>query len=311
MRYIILIFLILIIPTDIRAQQDPIQINASLNVINITPYAKYYDRQMWDFALQNNSNASLEIILTRTRHAGFSAWQNVNATRIVSPLRLFDSDDIEYAPPLTHYDRIAFSMPPRAVKSFTFVNNTPEHNKVHMQIWLWSPNAHAKFEQRRTIVRIVQLGLFFLFVLIALPYMLWRRSMMASIVFTCAGLIAGAYIFIWYSDIALMLNLPPLNIIGLPQLIIVLIISALFLFVMAHIYGIYRSSVTRYWRKVLLLLDIIIVLASLGYGLNHYRGWILGPMTSDILESTWLILAYGLIVSIFFMPSHRRLTGRH
>lgn len=308
--HIVVALVILVLPHEAHGLdvRDPIQVEPALSVIDITPYvhrmrhhpSAYF--QSMSFALQNIGNASIDMILTRPEVTGVMLPMHPDMS---TQLRLFNSEDTEYMSPAYVRDRIEFSLPPNAVQSFTLILSESAAQFSDERLWLWSSGARAKFDRRRLSARAFQTLLIGIFIGTAFLVVLLRRSLTAGIMVTSASVLSLAPLLIWQASLATSLGFGQLDVQIVPSVILLLILLAVGIFILGHIYGVSRSREVNYWRWALFFLDANIILTIGFYAIHLYRPWFLGPFTSDVFEGLFTILICGFCFSVIFMPARR------
>lgn len=237
---------------------DPLRLREDFQVLELHPYLSDRQDDRAIFSIQNGASTETDLLITRAAPLDlFAAFmpQGQNG----AALRLFSSDDREFAAKPGLAGELAFSVPAGAVQSFYLlgVGQAPV-------LYLWSPEGRAAFEARRQTFHATLLLFLSIGFVLAVTVGIYRRSRRAVYAVIMGGGLMVLLASLWMRDV-----LPDegmfvdwqanrLTIIGFSFAI------GVAMSVLAHVNLVIKQIMHRnYWTRVIIVTDIWLV-ASIG-----------------------------------------------
>lgn len=290
----VLIILFALFPAPPARAVDGVVVSNSVRVVELTRHMRRLAPDMLEFAIQNTSKTavSFELILSQP-----DPFHHIFLREPYSPpnLRLIASDDSETTSAPSQPNRINIHLTPGAVQRFILQGQI----RPQTGFWLWNPTYKAQSEARtkqfqRTIYATLAI-LGFLSVPVAVKRRRKRLFLIPIITFGFIFLfflrwsVADNQLWqgqIWQGEGGVNL-----------RIIIILLVLLIMLahLMLAHFILTYRAARAvlwierRYWRTVMVCVDIVLVIVTMGWLVQYFVPYFAGIATRESLE---LILAF-------------------
>ncbi len=299
MRYLFsLLFFFAMVNTAQAA--DPLRLDDSFRVLELTPYMATSEKGGQTFAIQNSGSSTLNLVLVRPPLNDLAVALGVQGGSRQA-LRLFSSDDREFATLTGASNGLVFTVPPSVVQSFYLLNHPDK-----TALYLWSPDElAAHISGRQTFHAGV---LFLLTILFALSLMMtiYQRSRRGAYALTMGGSLFVLLGCLWMRDV-----LPdPQDFAGLlmyrTQAIQLAFGLGVLMSIVAHLNLVIRFAINRnYWTRVIIIADIgFLALASL-WTLQVVSPDFAGLISSEMGDITLAMICGTIFLGAFFIPDRR------
>ena len=267
---------------------DVVLVSSNMRYIDLTRHIKQVKPGIYDFAIQNTGDETMYLTLELSRPDIFHIATNPRLN-VPFNLRLISSDDSEIAPRDAMDNEIDWEVPPGAVRRYILNGDIPTKTKF----WLWNPDYKSETQQKRFYFhQFVLVALIFVATLaLVVAYLRNRRRLIIPSVF------ALSFVVIMLVRWQIFMNYLDLN-----DLRIAMALMSLAL-IIAHL-SMMRVSVIseRYWRRVILNVDLILLFVIFGWVAHYFYPGFLGAMTVDWLEMFLVIpsilLCLAVVISI-------------
>ena len=267
---------------------DVVLVSSNMRYIDLTRHIKQVKSGIYDFAIQNTGDETMYLTLELSRPDIFHIAANPRLN-VPFNLRLFSSDDSEIAPRDAMDNEIDWEVPPGAVRRYILNGDIPTKTRF----WLWNPDYKSEIEQKRfyfhqfvlfTLIFVASLAL-------VVAYLRHRRRLIIPSMF------ALSFVVIMLVRWQIFRNYLDLN-----DLRIAMALMSLAL-IIAHLSMIRVSAISeRYWRRVILNVDLILLCVIFGWVAHYFSPGFLGVMTVDWLEMFLVIpsilLCLAVVISI-------------
>ena len=180
LQFIVLAVALLAAPTLSLAPvqaSDPLRLKEDFRLLDLSPYMRTTDDGGKAFAVQNGGTRNLSLIIERPPQNDLAVAVGLVPNNH-SPLRLFSSDDREFAARPGHPERLQFNVPPNAVQSFYLPAGLLAD--AHGDLYLWSPSEYSAHENRRQTFRSSLMLLLSVLTIAAIAATIIRRSRRAA-----------------------------------------------------------------------------------------------------------------------------------
>ena len=287
--------------TPVRAASavDVVLVSNQLRVMNVSDTMVRMRPNETEFAVQNTSDVVLVFELHITgRDIFHQAVLGYHDNAPPTPYRLVSSDDQETTSAPQHPHRLPIALMPGEVKRFLLIGETPAHAKF----WFWDRNYHKSFEQNQAVFRQILLVSLAVFAFLCVPaaYRLKRWRLILPAFFALS--IGGVLYLRW--EAAQLAN-------GLAYLRFLLLVGLAYV-VFAH-RALLRLPWTerRYWRTVVLSIDVLLFLCVLGWVTLYFESDFLDSISTEWLEFALAMTALLLCLAsnlYFLFPGRSKLT---
>lgn len=158
---------------------DAVRLDDDLKVVHLAPYMQAAEEGRAVFALRNSTKETLTLELHDPAPSALAVALGLPPRRH-GLTRLFSSADEEFP---AASDRIAFTIPAGEVRSFVVFAEAGFADLPTAALWLWTPEARERFEQRRFTMQMLTLGLLAAALLAALLLVVsgWRATPVAGV----------------------------------------------------------------------------------------------------------------------------------
>lgn len=234
---------------------DPLRLTETFRVLKLSPYMRAAEDGGHIFSVQNAGTEQLELILHHLPQNGLAIALGLKSASF-DILRLFSSDDREFAGAPGALEKLRFTVPSGQVQSF-YLPGIEE--TLTPELYLWSPEALAAYESSRQTFHSAVLLLLFVLLFVALGVTLMRRSRRAVYAAVMAGGLMVLLGALWMRDVLpdneqfqfLLVN-------RLDAIRVALGLGAL-MSLIAHLNLIVRQIPNRnYWTRVIIVSDIML-----------------------------------------------------
>ena len=263
---------------------DVVLVSGTMRYVDLTQHMNRVDKGHYDFAIQNTGDETMYLTLELSRPDIFHIATN---PRLDMPfnLRLISSDDTEIAPVNASDNEIDWEVPPGAVRRYILNGDIPAKTRF----WLWNPDYQAEIEQRRFYFhQFVLVALVFVAMLaLVVGYLRDRKRLMIPSMF------ALCFVVIMLVRWQIFMNILDLN-----ELRLAMALMSLAL-IIAHLSMMNMSAISeRYWRRVILNVDVILLGVIFSWVAHYFYPGFLGAMTVDWLEMFMVIPSILLCLAV-------------
>ncbi|MGC6476156.1 MAG: hypothetical protein ACON41_05915 [Parvibaculales bacterium] len=296
---ILISYFLATLPVKAASGVDVVLVSNQLRVMNVSDTMVRLRPNETEFAVQNTSDVALVFDLHITgRDIFHQAVLGYRENAPVTPYRLVSSDDQETTSVRQFPNRLPISLMPGEVKRFLLIGETPTRAKF----WIWDRNYHKKFEQNQTVFRQILLSSLAVFGFLCVPaaYRLKRWRLLLPAFFSLS--IGGILYLRWEATHFTY---------GLVFLRLLLLVGLAYV-VFAH-RALLRLPWTerRYWRTVVLSIDILLFLCVLGWVTLYFQSDFLDSISTEWLEFALAMTAILLCLAsnlYFLFPGRSKLT---
>jgi hypothetical protein len=252
----LLVWAVLIAPVH---ASDPLRLKDNFRLLDVSPYMQNTANGGHVFAVQNGGSQTLNLILKRLPQNDLAVALGLSPTAPPA-LRLFSSDDREFASKPGQSELLRFDVPANAVQSFYLPPGTL--GATPQGLYLWSPSEHAAQENRRQTFRSSLMLLLAVLTVAAIAASVMRRSRRAAFAVVMGLGLSTLLGSLWMRDIA------PVSLEYLLADRVFLIRLALGIGVvmslLAHVNLLLREVLNRnYWTRVIIVTDILLAASAL------------------------------------------------
>lgn len=238
---------------------DPLRLKDNFRLLDVSPYMQNTANGGHVFAVQNGGSQTLNLILKRLPQNDLAVALGLSPTAPPA-LRLFSSDDREFASKPGQSELLRFDVPANAVQSFYLPPGTL--GAIPQGLYLWSPSEHAAQENRRQTFRSSLMLLLAVLTVAAIAASVMRRSRRAAFAVVMGLGLSTLLGSLWMHDIA------PVSLEYLLADRVFLIRLALGIGVvmslLAHVNLLLREVLNRnYWTRVIIVTDILLAASAL------------------------------------------------
>lgn len=258
-RFFSLLLAIMVIPASPASASDPLRLKDNFRLLDLSPYMRTADDGGYVFAVQNGGSQNLSLIIKRLPQNDLAVALGLVPPSL-PPLRLFSSDDREFAAKPGQPDFLAFDAPANALQSFYLPPGlvTPAFSGLY----LWSPAEHAAQENRRQTFRSSVMLLLSVLAVAAIAASIIRRSRRAVYAVVMGLGLSVLLGSLWMRDIAPV----PYSSFIADRFTIIRIALALgvFMSLLAHVNLVIRVTLNRnYWTRVIIVSDILLLSSAI------------------------------------------------
>lgn len=277
---------------------DPLRLKDGFRLLDLPPYMRAAENGGHVFSVQNAGSQSLPLIIERLPQNDLAI-----ALGLVPPsrptLRLFASDDREFAAKPGNPDALAFEVPPNAVQSFYLPSGLAMPKQTGL--YLWSPAEHAAHENRRQTFRSSVILLLSPLAVAALISTINRRSRRAAYAVVMGLGLTVLLGSLWMRDI-----LPvSLEFLLADRLNVIRIALGLgvFMSLLAHVNLVIRQILNRnYWTRVIIITDIMLLSAGALCLVQIYIPDFAGLLSAELANMALAITCASVFLGAVFVP---------
>ncbi len=277
---------------------DPLRLKENFRLLELSPYMRTTEDGGKVFAIQNGGTRNLSLIIERLPQNDLAV-----AVGLVSsnhpPLRLFSSDDREFAARPGHPERLQFDVPPNAVQSFYL----PAGLLVgaHDDLYLWSPAEYSAHENRRQTFRSSLMLLLSVLTVAAIATTILRRSRRATYAVVMGLGLTVLLGSLWMRDIVPMqfeyLMAERLNAIRIA------LAMGVFMSLLAHVNLVIRQIVNRnYWTRVIIISDMLLISSALAWATQIYNPDFAGLLSVELAHMGLAATGASVFLGAIFVP---------
>lgn len=303
MRVLLTLLVVLSALSGAAKASDPLRLRDNFQVLELHPYFSQANGDGVIFSIQNGGSANLDLVLSRATPLDL-VTAFVSQWRAQPPLRLFSSDDREFAAIPGEGGELGFSVPAGQVQSFYLPNVSAQ-----TVVYLWSPEGLAAHEARtRTFhagVLLLLAGLLGLAILVTL----YRRSRRAGY-----ALVMGASLIVLLASLWMRDMLPDDARFESWRANRLVIIQASFalgvaMSVLAHVNLVIRQIIHRnYWTRVIIVTDIWLVISIGLWGWQAIDPGYAGLISAQLGHIFMALTCASVLLGAVFVPD-RKLRG--
>ena len=282
---------------------DPLRLNENFRLLELTSYMRAVDGGGHVFAVQNGGSEELSLIL---HHLPQNDLALALGLQSAAPplLRLFSSDDREFAGRPGASEKLTFTVPEGQVQSF-FLPPLDAADTVP-QLFLWSPEALSAYESSRQTFHSTILLLLSLLSLLAIGVAVVRRSRRAAYAVVMGGGLMVLLGSLWMRDVLPGGGLDYLLVNRLDAIRIALAIGAL-MSVLAHLNLVVKNIVNRnYWTRVIIVSDIILSSFAIFWIWQIYAPNFAGLLSVELSQMALAMTCATVLLGAVFVPDRRQ-----
>jgi hypothetical protein len=281
---------------------DPLRLNENFRLLDLTSYMRPVDGGGHVFAVQNGGGEDLALIL---HHLPQNDLARAIGLQAAAPplLRLFSSDDREFAGQPGASEKLKFTVPAGQVQSFFLPPLEPKD--AVPQLFLWSPEALSAYEGSRQTFHSTVLLLLSLLSLLAIGVAVVRRSRRAAYAVVMGGGLMVLLGSLWMRDVLPRGSLDYLLVNRLDSIRIALAIGAL-MSVLAHLNLVVKHIVNRnYWTRVIIVSDIILSSFAIFFIWQIYAPNFAGLLSVELSQMALAMTCATVLLGAVFVPDRR------
>ncbi len=284
---------------------DPLRLDESFGLLHLNPYMKQAETATngesgMVFAIQNSGSQPLDLVLRRAPLNDLAVALGLQSGSR-PPLRLFSSDNREFAGQTGNDAGLVFFIPAGEVHSF-FLPNIPADEVIY----LWSPEQLAAHQAGQRTFYSTMLLLLSLLLVLAIIAAVIRRSRRATYGVTMGGGLLVMLASLWLRDI--LPDGSSFESLLAYRLSIIRIALGLgvFMSILAHVNLVIRLAVNRnYWTRVIIFADMTLVATG-----SLWTAEILAPAFAGVVSAELgdiaLAMTCGIVLlGAFFVPDRR------
>lgn len=281
---------------------DPLRLKEGFRLLKLTPYMRALESGGHVFAVQNGSSQDLQLVLHRPPENNLAIALGLQpASRPV--LRLFSSDDREFAGAPGAPEKLSFNVPAEQVQTF-FLPQLVEAEAA--DFYLWAPEALTSYEGNRQTFHSAVLLLLLLLMLLAVGVGIMRRSRRAAYAVVMAVGLMVLLSSLWMRDILpdndqfewLLVNrLDSIN----AALAIGVVMS-----LVAHLNLMTKQIVNRnYWTRVIIVSDVVLAAFAVFWVWQIYAPNFAGLISAELSEIALAMTCGTVLLGVIFVPDRR------
>lgn len=280
---------------------DPLRLKDNFRLLDLTPYMQETENGGYVFAVQNGSSQELQLILKRLPESDLAFALGLSPTDI-PPLRVFSSDDREFASIPGQSELLRFSVPANAVQSFYL---PPAVFAVTSSgLYLWSPTEHAAQENRRQTFRSSLMLLLAILGAAGIVASLVRRSRRAAYAVVMGLGLTVLLGSLWMRDI-LPVSLDYLMANRVYVIRLALAVGVV-MSLLAHINLLLPSVLNRnYWTRVIIVTDILLLASAVLWGLELLRPGFAGLLSVELAYMGLAATSASVFLGAVFVPDRQ------
>ena len=282
---------------------DPLRLQEGFRLLKLTPYMRALETGGHVFAVQNGGSQNLRLILHRPPQNDLAIALSLRPGSL-PVLRLFSSDDREFASAPGASEKLSFTVPAGQVQTF-FLPPLSENEKA--DFYLWSPEALASYESNRQTFHSTVLLLLLLLAFLAVAIGIMRRSRRAAYAVVMASGLMVLLSSLWMRDILpdsagfewLLVN-------RLDSIRVALAIGAVMSLV-AHLNLVAKQIINRnYWTRVIIFSDSMLVVFTVFWVWQIYAPDFAGLISAELSEIALAATCGTVLLGAVFVPDRRR-----
>lgn len=294
----------LLLPAMAQAtSSDPLRLKEDFRLLELTTYIRAVDNGGHVFAVQNGGTEDLSLILHHLPQNDLAVALGLQAA--APPLlRLFSSDDREFASLPGAPEKLTFLVPAGQVQSF-FLPPMADAARAPA-LYLWSPDALAAYENSRQTFHSAVLFLLSLLMLLSVALAILRRSRRAAYAVVMAAGLMVLLFSLWMRDVlpanesfsGLLVN-------RLDIIRAALAIGAL-MSVVAHLNLVVKQIINRnYWTRVIIVSDIILLAFAVLWAWQIYEPNFAGLLSVELSQMALAMTSATSLLGAIFVPDRR------
>lgn len=285
---------------------DPLRLRGAIDVLELHPYLTRAQETGAEFSIQNGGSENMALILARPEELGllmaflpqfWPEWESA------APLRLFSSDDREFAALPGDGGKVLFSVPAGRVQSFYVLGLDDKP-----VLYLWSPEGRAAYDGRRQTFHATILLLLGLIFSVGMTVAIYRRSRRAAYAVVMGGGLMVLLASLWMHDV--LPDTPRFETWQANRLMIIQITFALsvLMSVLAHFNLVIKQIIHRnYWTRVIIVTDVWLLLAIGLWGWQVIDPGYAGLLSAELGHIAMAMTCTSVLLGAVFVPDRRAL----
>lgn len=282
---------------------DPLRLKEGFRLLKLTPYMRALESGGHVFAVQNGSSQDLHLVLHRPPQNDLAIALGLQPAS--GPvLRLFSSDDREFASAPGASEQLRFNIPAEQVQTF-FLPQSADVASVYF--YLWSPEALASHESNRQTFHSTVLLLLMLLLLLAIGVGIMRRSRRAAYAVVMAVGLMVLLSSLWMRDI--LPHNPQFEWLLVNRLdsIRAALAIGVAMSLVAHLNLMAQQIVNRnYWTRVIIVSDMVLVVFGVFWVWQIYAPDFAGLISVELNEIALAMTCGTVLMGAIFVPDRRR-----
>ncbi len=277
---------------------DPLRLKEEFRLLDLTPYMRTTDDGGKVFAVQNGGTRILSLIIERPPQNDLAVAVGLVPSNH-PPLRLFSSDDREFASRPGHPERLQFDVPPNAVQSFYLPAGLLAG--AHGDLYLWSPAEYSAHENRRQTFRSSLMLLLSVLTVAAIATTIIRRSRRAAYAVVMGLGLTVLLGSLWMRDIVPMqfeyLMAERVNAIRFA------LAMGVFMTLLGHVNLIIRQILNRnYWTRVIIVSDMLLLASATAWAAQIYNPDFAGLLSVELAYTGLAATCATVLLGAIFVP---------
>lgn len=277
---------------------DPLRLKDNFRLLDLSPYVRATNDGGHVFAVQNGGSRTLSLIIERLPQNDLAVALSLHP-RNYPALRLFTSDDREFAAAPGYPERLQFDVPPNALQSFYLPPGLLAGE--HSFLYLWSPSEHAAQQNRRQTFRSSLMLLLSVLTVTAIAAAIYRRSRRAAYAVVMGLGLVVLLGSLWMRDIVPVrfeyLLAERLNAIRVALAI------GVFMSLLAHVNLVIQHVVNRnYWTRVIIVSDILLAASAVFWAVQIYNPDFAGLLSVELAYVGLAATAASVFLGAVFVP---------
>lgn len=292
------VFMLLMLAVPAQAL-DAMRLDSRFSVTHLSPLITEREPTPL-FAVRNGDDSRLFLLITRARLPVLLRAFMPDAPPPPG-LRLFASDDTEFATAPDRPGHLTFFAPPASVMTYQLFGDDAAPG-----LYLWTPAYFAELEARRDTMRLFLFSLLSVMLLAGLFVGLYRRSRRALYACVMASSMLFLLASLWLENLTGLLGLATMLAENRILLIRGCVTAALMLIGLAHLNLVVRRVVHRnYWTRVVISCDI-----CLGVMVGFIIAALVAPeyaglLTGDLIDMGLVMTIAAGLIGALFVPERR------
>lgn len=291
------LFSYLLVPTQ---ASDVLRLDDSFRALDLTPYMKHVGGNDYEFSLQNGASQPLNFVLHQLPPPKLLSAFGVGDS-YPTPLRLFSSNDHEFAAIEEQPNVLQFHVPANQVQSFLLTE------AIDLQpVYLWSPSYFSSYQSRLYTVQLSLLLLLATLVFIAVIVAALRRSRRGAYAVVMAGGLIALQGSLWGDDLAQGLGTEIVWLTDNDWLVLFAFALGLAMTGIGHLNLLIRKVINRnYWTRVIIFADICLIATASTWTLAVIAPRYAGLMGAQIPDIALSLTIACILLGVIFLPDRR------
>lgn len=279
---------------------DPLRLDGNFRLLHLNPYMKQAPADGQVFAIQNSSSNDLPLLLTRAPQNDLAVSLRLLPNSRPA-LRLFSSDEREFAAAPGTTAGLAFSVPAGKVQTFFLPGIAAGE-----VFYLWSPQEASAYDNSRETFHSGVILMLAVLLILSIAAAFYRRSRRAAYGGIMGGGLMVLLASLWMRD--LVPDTPPFDLLLVYRLQLVQAAFGLGLLMslIGHLNLVIRVAVNRnYWTRVIILADIGLLSMGVLWGLELNDPAFFGLLSSELGDIALALTCTTVLLGAFFVPDRQ------